>query len=162
MNLQIVPQLPFANEESETLSRYPANFVPLPILEQVQLLAAMLPGINTAKAIAFATLAPRYRNEGTAMFSLIRNLGSSVGISLVMTVLGHEVQQSHAQISASITPFRDALLAPGVPPLWTLSTEIGRAALDAEVTRQALTIAYLNDFRFMMYLCVLAVPCTSV
>ena len=60
-------------------------------------------------AIAFATLAPRYRNEGTAMFSLIRNLGSSVGISLVMTVLGHEVQQSHAELSASITPFRDAL-----------------------------------------------------
>ncbi len=108
--------------------------------------------------IAFATLAPRYRNEGTAMFSLIRNLGSSVGISLVMTVLGHEVQQSHAQISASITPFRDAFQAPGVPPLWTLSTELGRAALDAEVTRQALTIAYLNDFRFMMYLCLLAVP----
>jgi DHA2 family multidrug resistance protein len=109
-------------------------------------------------AIAFATLAPRYRNEGTAMFSLIRNLGSSVGISLVMTVLGHEVQQSHAQIAASITPFRDAFLAPGVPPLWTLSTELGRVALDAEVTRQALTIAYLNDFRFMMYLCLLAVP----
>jgi DHA2 family multidrug resistance protein len=109
-------------------------------------------------AIAFATLAPRYRNEGTAMFSLIRNLGSSVGISLVMTVLGHEVQQSHAQIAASITPFRDAFQAPGVPPLWTLSTELGRVALDAEVTRQALTIAYLNDFRFMMYLCLLAVP----
>ena len=71
-------------------------------------------------AIAFATLAPRYRNEGTAMFSLIRNFGSSVGISLVMTVLGHEAQQSHAQLSASITPFRDALQAPGVPPLWNL------------------------------------------
>jgi DHA2 family multidrug resistance protein len=109
-------------------------------------------------AIAFATLAPRYRNEGTAMFSLIRNLGSSVGISLVMTVLGHEVQQSHAQISASITPFRDAFQAPGVPPLWNLSSALGRAALDSEVTRQALTIAYLNDFRFMMYLCLLAVP----
>jgi DHA2 family multidrug resistance protein len=108
--------------------------------------------------IAFATLAPRYRNEGTAMFSLIRNIGSSVGISLVMTVLGHEFQQSHAQISASITPFRDALQAPGVPPLWSLSTELGRVALNAEVSRQALTIAYLNDFRFMMYLSLLAVP----
>jgi DHA2 family multidrug resistance protein len=108
--------------------------------------------------IAFATLAARYRNEGTAMFSLIRNLGSSVGISLVMTVLGHQIQSSHAALSENITPFRDALQVPGVPPLWNWSTEVGRIALDAEVTRQAVTIAYLNDFRFMMYLSLLAVP----
>jgi len=109
-------------------------------------------------AIAFATLAPRYRNEGTAMFSLIRNLGSSVGISLVMTVLGHQAQSSHALLSESITPFRAALVAPGVPQLWNWSTEVGRIALNAEVSRQALTIAYINDFRFMMYLSILAVP----
>jgi DHA2 family multidrug resistance protein len=108
--------------------------------------------------IAFATLAVRYRNEGTAMFSLIRNLGSSVGISLVMTVLGHQIQSSHAALSENISPFRDALQVPGVPPLWNWSTEVGRIALDAEVTRQAVTIAYLNDFRFMMYLSLLAVP----
>ena len=108
--------------------------------------------------IAFATLAPRYRNEGTAMFSLVRNVGSSVGISLVMTVLGREAQSSHAALSESITPFRDAFLAPGVPRIWDWSTEIGRVALDAEVSRQALMIAYLNDFRFMMYLSLLAVP----
>ncbi len=109
-------------------------------------------------AIAFATLAPRYRNEGTAMFSLIRNIGSSVGISLVMTVLGQQAQSSHAALSESITPFRDALVAPGVPQLWNWSTEVGRIALNAEVSRQALTIAYINDFRFMMYLSLLAVP----
>jgi MFS transporter, DHA2 family, multidrug resistance protein len=108
--------------------------------------------------IAFATLAPRYRNEGTAMFSLIRNLGSSVGISLVMTVLGHEIQASHAALSESISPFRDAFRGPGVPQFWNWSTELGRIALDAEVTRQAVTIAYLNDFRFMMYLSLLSVP----
>ncbi|MBW7886612.1 MAG: DHA2 family efflux MFS transporter permease subunit, partial [Caldilineaceae bacterium] len=34
--------------------------------------------------ITFATLAPRYRNEGTALFSLMRNLGSSIGISAVI------------------------------------------------------------------------------
>ena len=108
--------------------------------------------------IAFSTLAPRYRNEGTAMFSLIRNIGSSVGISIVMTVLGHEIQSSHAALSENITPFRDAFQVPGVPPLWSWSTELGRIALDAEVTRQAVTIAYINDFRFMMYLSILALP----
>jgi DHA2 family multidrug resistance protein len=108
--------------------------------------------------IAFATLPARYRNEGTAMFSLVRNIGSSVGISLVMTVLGRELQTSHAALSENITPFRDALGGPGIPPVWSWATEAGRLALDAEVTRQALTIAYLNDFRFMMYLSLLALP----
>jgi DHA2 family multidrug resistance protein len=109
-------------------------------------------------AIAFATLAPRYRNEGTAMFSLIRNIGSSVGISIVMTVLGHEIQASHAGLSENITPFRAALVAPDVPAAWNVATDTGVLALEAEVTRQAITIAYVNDFRFMMYLSVLALP----
>jgi DHA2 family multidrug resistance protein len=108
--------------------------------------------------IAFATLSPRYRNEGTAMFSLVRNIGSSVGISLVMTVLGRETQASHAALSENISPFRDAFNAPGLPALWGSWSEPSLLALNGEVTRQALTIAYLNDFRFMMYLCLLALP----
>jgi DHA2 family multidrug resistance protein len=108
--------------------------------------------------VAFATLPVRYRNEGTAMFSLIRNIGSSVGISLVVTVLGREVQVSHAALSESITPFRVALHSPDTPALWSLGQQSGLAALNAEVSRQALTIAYINDFRFMMYLSLLALP----
>ncbi len=108
--------------------------------------------------VAFVTLAPRFRNEGTAMFSLVRNIGSSVGISLVVTVLGREFQVSHAMLSESITPFRDALHGPDTPALWSSATANGLAALNAEVSRQALTIAYINDFRFMMYLSLLALP----
>jgi len=108
--------------------------------------------------VAFATLAPRYRSEGTAMFSLIRNIGSSIGISVVVTVLGHEAQVSHATLAESITPFRAALQAPGVPELWSSFTANGLRALNGEVSRQALMQAYLNDFRFMMYMTFLAAP----
>ncbi|HEX6999471.1 MAG TPA: DHA2 family efflux MFS transporter permease subunit [Gammaproteobacteria bacterium] len=107
---------------------------------------------------AFATLAPRYRNEGTAMFSLIRNIGSSVGISIVMTVLGQQTQVNHAALAEHVTPFRDALHAPWLPPVWDWTTTAGAVALNGEVTRQAVTIAYLNDFRLMMYLSLLAAP----
>jgi DHA2 family multidrug resistance protein len=109
-------------------------------------------------AVAFATLAPRYRNEGTAMFSLVRNIGSSIGISVVMTLLGHEAQVSHAALSENITLFRSALHAPGVPSLWNTGSEVGLMALNGEVARQALTIAYINDFRLMMYGTLVAVP----
>jgi MFS transporter, DHA2 family, multidrug resistance protein len=109
-------------------------------------------------AAAFATLPQRYRNEGTAMFSLVRNLGSSIGISIVVTILGHETQISHAALSESITPFNHALHAPAASHIWNLSTPLGLAAMNATVTRQAVTIAYLNDFRLMMYLTLLAAP----
>jgi DHA2 family multidrug resistance protein len=107
---------------------------------------------------AFATLAPRYRSEGTAMFSLIRNIGMSIGISIVVTLLGHETQASHAALSEHITPFRAALHGPDVPMIWSQLSETGLVALNAEVTRQALTIAYVNDFRFILYMTVLAMP----
>jgi DHA2 family multidrug resistance protein len=109
-------------------------------------------------AAAFSTLHQRYRNEGTAMFSLVRNVGSSIGISIVVTILGHEAQVSHAGLSESITLFNRALLAPSAAQIWNPATELGAAALNATVARQALTIAYLNDFRLMMYLTLCAAP----
>jgi DHA2 family multidrug resistance protein len=108
--------------------------------------------------IAFATLAPRFRNEGTAMFSLVRNIGSSIGISAVVTLLGHEVQSAHAGLSEAVTPFSTALHAPGVPQAWNLATSAGALALNGVVNRQALAIAYINDFRLMMYMTLAALP----
>jgi DHA2 family multidrug resistance protein len=107
---------------------------------------------------AFATLAPRFRNEGTAMFSLIRNIGSSIGISLFITMLGQQMQISHAEMSAGLTPFKLPLQAGGLPPVWNWTTSAGVAGLNAEVTRQAAMIAYLNDFRLMMYTTLLVAP----
>jgi DHA2 family multidrug resistance protein len=109
-------------------------------------------------AAAFATLAQRYRNEGTAMFSLARNVGSSIGISFVITLLGHQTQNSHAEIGAGMTPFHLALSAPWADQALNWTTAAGAAALNGAVTRQALTIAYLNDFRFMMYMSLCAAP----
>jgi DHA2 family multidrug resistance protein len=107
---------------------------------------------------AFATLHPKYRNEGTAMFSLIRNIGSSIGISLVVTVLGQRTQINHAGIGANLTPFRDAMHVPWLPQIWDVGTPGGALALEGEVTRQAVMLAYLDDFRFMMVMTLLAVP----
>jgi DHA2 family multidrug resistance protein len=109
-------------------------------------------------AAAFSTLAPRYRNEGTAMFSLMRNIGSSVGISAVITVLGRQAQVNHAELASTLDPFRLLALPTGLPQLWNLGAQSGAQALNAEVTRQALMIGYIDDFRLMMFMTVLAVP----
>lgn len=106
--------------------------------------------------ITFATLAPRYRNEGTALFSLIRNIGSSIGISVVITYLAQRTQMNHEVFASYITPFNTGLQQ-GMG-MAALMTPKGLAVLNGEVTRQASLLAYLQDFRLMMWVSLCAVP----
>ncbi|MFA6022043.1 MAG: DHA2 family efflux MFS transporter permease subunit [Rhodospirillales bacterium] len=106
----------------------------------------------------FTTLEPRYRTEGTAMFSLMRNIGSSIGISIVVTLLARNTQITHAALAEHVTPFNTLFDWPAISGTWNLHSQAGLAALNAEVTRQAATVAYLNDFTLMMVITLLAVP----
>ena len=108
--------------------------------------------------ITFSTLAPRFRNEGTALFSLMRNIGSSIGISVVVTQLARNTQANHAAFSEFIQPFSVALKQAIEAGVYNLSTPQGLVALNAEVTRQAATLAYLQDFRLMMWVALAALP----
>lgn len=106
----------------------------------------------------FSTLDPRYRNEGTSLFSLMRNIGSSVGISFVVNLLARNTQANHAAFSQYASPFNAATQLPGYPAAWNLDSLGGIAALEHEITRQATLLAYLQDFRVMMWACLLATP----
>ncbi|BBP03585.1 EmrB/QacA family drug resistance transporter [Sulfuriferula plumbiphila] len=106
-------------------------------------------------AITFATLSPQYRNEGTAMFSLIRNVGSSVGISVVETMLTRGTQIMHSRLAEQVTPYGAGLHA---LPHAALSTTNGLARLNQLVSTQAAMIAYNNDFKLMMVLTICAIP----
>jgi DHA2 family multidrug resistance protein len=108
--------------------------------------------------ITFATLPAQYRTQGTALYSLLRNIGSSIGISLVIFLLTRSTQLLHAEIAANVTPFNDALRQVNVARIWNLATVAGRSALNAEVTRQANIIAYANDFKLMMLVSLAALP----
>ncbi len=106
-------------------------------------------------AITFATLPADLRNEGTAMFSLIRNVGSSVGISVVEVLLTRNTQVMHARLAEQVTPFQGGLHALSQA---MLTTKAGLAQLNELVTRQASMIAYNNDFKLMMILTLFAIP----
>jgi DHA2 family multidrug resistance protein len=97
----------------------------------------------------FATLLPTLRNEGTAIFSLSRNIGSSIGISVVETLLTRNTQIMHSSLGEHITPYMTGQPLPSGSAL---------AALNATVTKQAAMIAYNNDFQLMLFLCVAAIP----
>jgi len=108
--------------------------------------------------IAFSTLAPRYRNEGAALFSLMRNIGSSIGISVVITYLSQRTQANHAAFADFINPFSLAIRQAVEAGVYSLSSPQGLATINSEVTRQAATLAYLQDFRLMMFITLAAIP----
>ncbi len=108
--------------------------------------------------ITFATLAPRFRNEGTALFSLVRNIGSSIGISVVVTYLSERTQANHAAFAAFLDPFSYGLQYAVQQGVYDLATTQGLAMLNAETTRQAALLAYLQDFRLMMWISLAALP----
>jgi DHA2 family multidrug resistance protein len=102
-------------------------------------------------AITFATLSPQFRNEGTAVFSLIRNVGSSIGISVVEALLTRNTQIMHSRLAEQITPYGGALQTQS-------PTTHGLAILNKGVSDQAAFIAYNNDFQLMLLLTLCAIP----
>jgi DHA2 family multidrug resistance protein len=118
-------------------------------------LALVFIPLNTT---AFATLPAHLRTDGTAMFTLIRNIGSAVGISIVIANLTRMTTAMHATLTEYITPFNDALKMPDVASHLDLTTDAGRAMMDAIVTQQASIIAYANDFRLLMWVAIAAMP----
>jgi MFS transporter, DHA2 family, multidrug resistance protein len=107
--------------------------------------------------IAFATLPGEFRTDGTAIWTLIRNLGSSIGISLIIGELTNLVSVFHSQLAEKISPFNDALRMPNAGAL-SSATEAGRAVLDGIVTQQAAVMAYSNDFLIMTLISLCAFP----
>lgn len=103
--------------------------------------------------IAYSTLPMAARTEAAGIFSLMRNIGSSVGISIVMTLLARGTQINHGEIAARVTPF-----GTNMATLPQLSSAANLAILNGEVTRQATAIAFLNDFWLMMVLTVVSIP----
>lgn len=109
-------------------------------------------------ALTFSTLAPSYRNEGTALFSLIRNIGSSIGISIVVTYLAHRSQINHSVLTQYVTPYNDALNQAVALGQYDISTTAGLEHLNRVVNQQASTLAYLHDFYLMMVIGILMLP----
>jgi DHA2 family multidrug resistance protein len=108
--------------------------------------------------VTFATLPAHQRGAGTGLYNLSRNIGSAIGISVVIALLTRNTQANHADIAAYVTPFNRHFLDPSIAHALSPYTPAGRAALDAVVTTQANIIAYINDFKLLMLMCLVVMP----
>jgi MFS transporter, DHA2 family, multidrug resistance protein len=109
-------------------------------------------------AATLSTLPPAERAEGAGLFSLSRNMGSSVGISVVNSMLVQNTQANHAAIVPNVTAVNRGFDNPAIAHAWNPLTAGGRAALDAVVTRQAEIIAYIDDYKFLMIATLVVMP----
>jgi DHA2 family multidrug resistance protein len=109
-------------------------------------------------AATFATLSPEMRAQGTSIYSLVRNVGSSIGISLVQTLLIRNTVIVHSSLSARVTAGSSAWHNPAVSAAFGPHAPAGSALLDGALTQQAAMIAYIDDFWFMLFLTLLVTP----
>ncbi|MES2129824.1 MAG: MDR family MFS transporter, partial [Pseudomonadota bacterium] len=109
-------------------------------------------------AATFATLAPAMRAEGTAIYSLVRNIGSSVGIAMVQALLVRNTQVAHASLVERVSTANINVQEAPVLAAYNLAIPDGLAALNGEITRQASMIAFVDDFWLMLILTLAVIP----
>jgi DHA2 family multidrug resistance protein len=109
-------------------------------------------------AAAFATLAPQLRADGTAIYSLLRNIGSAIGIAVVQALLVRNTQLAHAGLVSNVGAANPTLENSALAAAFQLPQPTGFIALNDEVTRQAAMIAYVDCFLFMLMLTLAVIP----
>jgi MFS transporter, DHA2 family, multidrug resistance protein len=102
------------------------------------------------QVIAFGTLPVDLRTDGTSLFSLVRNVGSSIGVSIAAFLLTQNTQIMHAQIAEHVTPYNHMLQSGSAYLFWNSAAPAGLSRLNDEITRQASIIAYMDDFKLML------------
>jgi MFS transporter, DHA2 family, multidrug resistance protein len=109
-------------------------------------------------AASLATLPAERRTEGAGVYNLSRNIGSSVGISVVNALLTTNTQVNHADLAVHVTAVNRAFDDPTIAQFWNPLTAAGRAALDAMITQQAQIIAYIDDYKLLMIATLALIP----
>ena len=110
--------------------------------------------------MAFLTLPNHLRTDGTSMLTLLRNVASSIGISVVIARLTEGSRRVYAVLDEHVTPFNHAMQMPDVHSIINMGTDAGRALADVMLTLQAQIIAFSQDYQLVMIVTLCAIPLT--
>jgi MFS transporter, DHA2 family, multidrug resistance protein len=108
--------------------------------------------------IAFITLPGHLRTEGSTLTSLFRVYGAGIGISVMVSVLSRTSVVAHAELTEAVNLYNPLMRAPYLPDHWNIMTETGLMALEHEISRQASSIGFLNDFNLLLWGALLSIP----
>jgi DHA2 family multidrug resistance protein len=104
--------------------------------------------------VVFATLAPRFRNEGAAINSLIRNLGGTISISVLQTMTIRNEAIVHSRLAEGVRPDNPALAMTD----FDFGALQAVARMDGEVARQALMVSYIDSYWLIFLACLTVLP----
>jgi DHA2 family multidrug resistance protein len=128
------------------------------------ILAGITSGLGTGlifvplSTLAFATIKPAQRTEAAGLFTLVRNIGSSAGISIMTTLLSRNSSIVHSELVNHIRPDNPMAHPPFVSAAMNFATQKGLALFDALAAQQAAMVAYKDDFQLMLWITVLSIP----
>jgi MFS transporter, DHA2 family, multidrug resistance protein len=108
--------------------------------------------------VSFLTLPGNLRTDGTSMLTLMRNIASSAGISIVIAQLTEGSRRIHAILVEHVNPFNHAMQMPDVAGMINMNTDTGRAMADAMVNVQAQIIAFSQDYQLVMLFILCSIP----
>jgi len=108
--------------------------------------------------VAFLTLPNHLRTDGTSMLTLMRNVASSIGISVVIAQLTEGSRRVYAVLNEHVTPFNHAMQMPDVHRLLDMTTDAGRALADVMLGLQSQIIAFSLDYQMVMLFTLCAIP----
>ena len=93
-----------------------------------------------------------------ALFHLLRNIGSSIHISLSIALVIHTTSINYAELREKVTPFNRNFQIPAIKDVWDIETTQGLVGVSNEIARQATMIGYLNSFAFFAITAAIAMP----
>ncbi|MFO1159149.1 MAG: DHA2 family efflux MFS transporter permease subunit [Reyranellaceae bacterium] len=108
--------------------------------------------------MAFSTLPARQVTEGSSIFTLMRNFGSSLFISISVLIVSRSTASNYSLMTEFITPYNKTLVMPGLPQAWSLESASSLLSLSNEMLRQSAMIGYLNAFYLMAFTALAATP----
>jgi MFS transporter, DHA2 family, multidrug resistance protein len=108
--------------------------------------------------VAFLSLPGHLRTDGTSMLTLVRNVMSSVGISIVIAQLTEGSRRIYAVLNNHVNPFNHALQMPNVSGMIDMTTDKGRAMVDLMINLQAQIIAFSQDYQLVMIFILCSIP----
>ena len=108
--------------------------------------------------MSFATLPDRFMPDGSAIFHLLRNFGTSIFISLSFMVVVRTARMNYAELAENISPYRESLRFPHIIGGWDFDSAVGLSRIGEEIDRQAHMIGYDNAFVMYAIVCFASLP----
>ena len=108
--------------------------------------------------VSFSTLGAEHISEGSAVFHMVRNIGSSVHISLSIALAVHMTRTAYAELAERVTPYSASASMPWIGGAWNLEDLRGLTGLSREMARQAAMIGYVDAFVFFIATSLVVLP----